>query len=264
MCRFLVYWGIKSHNLSGLILTEENSLFRQSQNDCTNRPNPDGWGFAYRIGKYIKLIKSPAPAFEDQKYFPTAKEIHSDLLFAHVRRKSQGVVSYENTHPFVQNRWMFMHNGNVPGFNQSKTEILRKLPKDCEIQTLGSTDSEFLFNYFLYRMQKNRKSTLQDALNIISTIIHQVIELTSQVERHQLALNFMLTNGHFMIGFRRNRTLFYRVSENETIISSEKLDSMNHWNEVPENHFIIGSKPGQVELVSKNISLTKLEYQHTC
>jgi hypothetical protein len=39
---------------------------------------------------------------------------------------------------------------------------------------------------------------------------------------------------------------------------------MNHWNEVPENHFIIASKPGQVELASKDISLTKLEYQHTC
>jgi predicted glutamine amidotransferase len=264
MCRFLVYWGKKSQNLSGLILTEENSLFKQSQNDCTNRPNPDGWGFAYRYGKDINLIKSPAPAFEDQKYLPTAKKIHSDLLFAHVRRKSQGTVSYENTHPFVQDRWMFMHNGNVPGFNQSKIEILRKLPKDCKIQTLGSTDSEFLFNYFLCRMQKNQKNALQDALNIISSIICQVIELTSPDDRHQLALNFMLANGDFMIGFRRNRTLFYRVRENETIISSEKLDFMNNWNEVPENHFIIGSKPGQVEVASKDISLTNLEHQHTC
>jgi predicted glutamine amidotransferase len=156
----------------------------------------------------------------------------------------------------VQDRWIFMHNGNVPDFNQSKTEILRKLPKDCKIQTLGSTDSEFLFNYFLCRMQKDQKSDLRDALNIIYTIICQLVEMTPADEQNQLALNFMLTNGDFLIGFRRNRTLFYQVSENDTIISSEKLDSNNHWNEVPENHFIIASMPGQVELASKD--------HHTC
>jgi len=264
MCRFLVYWGKRPQNLSRWILDEENSLFKQSQNDCTNRPNPHGWGFAYQNGKEIKLIKNAKPAFEDQEYFPIAKEIHSNLLFAHVRRKSQGVVSYENTHPFVQDRWMFMHNGNVPDFNQSKTEILNNLPKDCKIQTLGSTDSEFLFNYFLCRMKRDQMSSLEDALNIIYTIICQLVEMTPMDEQNQLALNFMLTNGDFLIGFRRNRTLYYRITENDTIISSEKLDSMNHWNEVPENHFIIASKPGQVELASKDISLTKLEYHHTC
>jgi len=264
MCRFFVYWGNTPQNLSRWILTEENSLFKQSQSDCTNRPNPHGWGFAYQNGKEIKLIKNAKPAYEDQTYLPIAKEIHSKLLFAHVRRKSQGVVSYENTHPFVQDQWMFMHNGNVPDFDHSKQDILKKLPKDCKIQTLGSTDSEFLFNYFLCRMQKDQKSTLEDALNIIYTIICQLIEMAAPDHNNQLALNFMLTNGDFLIGFRRNRTLFYRITENETIISSEKLDSLNNWYEVPENHFVIARRPGLVELASKDISLLKLEYHHTC
>lgn len=258
MCRFMVYWGNSPIHLSKWIISEKNSLLKQSQSDCSNRPNPDGWGFAFRNGESIKVIKNSNPAYEDENYIPIAKEIYSDLLFAHVRRKSQGTVSLENTHPFVHDNWIFMHNGNIPDFDKCKKKIMRRLPKECQIQTKGSTDSEFLFNYFLCRLKRIKSSNWQWALNIIYSIISQLVELTNPEDQRLLALNFILTNGKYIIGFRRNRTLHYATTQDGVVISSEQLDFDQAWNEIPENHFIISTRPDDIKIVAKDIVLEKI------
>ena len=148
MCRFVVYWGEKPKNLSDWLLTKENSLLKQSENDISNRPNPDGWGIAYKNGNNINLIKNSQPAYSDHNFMGKAKNINSELLFAHVRRKSHGSVCIENSHPFVDGEWIFMHNGNIPNYNDYKIKIMKKLPKGHKISTDGTTDSEFLFKYF--------------------------------------------------------------------------------------------------------------------
>ena len=257
MCRFLVYWGKKEINASKWILTKENCLLDQSVNDCSERPNPDGWGFAYRHNNKIYLIKNTKPAFDDESYKPTAKKIVADLLFAHVRRRSQGSISIENTHPFRYNNWIFMHNGNIPGFDTFKVELSRKLTVN-NFGMKGTTDSEFLFRYFISLFQKGKKSDVYCALNFIYTIIHDVTSLISTENNDMFALNFMLTNGNFILGFRRNRSLYYAIIEEGVLISSEKIDNQYQWNEVPENHFIIAPKPNEIKLAAFDIQLEEI------
>ncbi len=257
MCRFLVYWGKKAVNLSDWILTADNCLLQQSIKDISQRPNPDGWGFAYRNGSTIKLIKQPRPAFEDARYQKTAEKIVTDLLFAHVRRKSQGDISLENTHPFVHHEWIFMHNGNIPNLPHYKKQLGTKLAKHLAADSKGTTDSEFFFQYFMYLFKRSQKCDIHCSLNIIYSVIHEVIALTEPQHLDQLALNFVLTNGEFIIGFRRNRTLFYTCLPEALVISSEKIKSQLAWNEVPENHFIIASRPDEVRLAAFDIELRK-------
>jgi predicted glutamine amidotransferase len=257
MCRFLAYWGEKSRKFTEWTISDNNCLLNQSKSDSSKRPNPDGWGFAYRNGNELTLIKDTNPAYEDAKYKHIADKINSDLLFAHVRRRSQGAISLANTHPFTHHEWIFMHNGCVPNFNSYKDKLINKLPKTSIVKTHGSTDSEFLFKYFLYWYKKFTICNSYSALNLIYNIIHEVINLTAPEEHNHLALNFMLTNGEFILGFRRNRSLHYSIFDDGILISSEIIDNHSQWNEVPENHFILAPNPKEVKIIAFDVQLKK-------
>ncbi|MBN2366829.1 MAG: class II glutamine amidotransferase [Calditrichaeota bacterium] len=263
MCRFIVYWGNKPTRLSDWILKSSNCLLEQSRHDRSHRPNPDGWGFTFREGEKLVLKKNSRPAFEDEEFRTAAKGIVTDLLFAHVRRKSQGTISLENTHPFVHEQWLFMHNGNIPNFEFYKNQLSSRLPRNSIINTEGTTDSEYLFKYFIYWFRQKINCDIYCILNIIYSIIHELIDLTDEDTRADLALNFMLSNGKFVLGFRRNRTLYYQCSENSVIIASEIIGPVENWNEVPENHFIVATAPDHVQLAAYNIELKQESFSIT-
>jgi glutamine amidotransferase len=260
MCRFLALWSEKAEPVSHWIISANNCLLNQSIKDISNRPNPDGWGFAYHNNQKFVVKKNAQSAFKEANYRDIASSIKTDLLFAHVRRKSQGPISVENTHPFTYHNWIFMHNGNIPSFEHYKRDLGVKLPKQDAIATLGTTDSEFLFRYFIYWFEKTKSCDVYCVLNLISSIIFELIELIDRKTLDQMALNFMLSNGEFIIGFRKNRTLFYRQGKHNLLISSEKLDTDSCWSEVPENHFIIAKNPQQIQLVAYDIELDKQSF----
>ena len=252
MCRFMAYWGKHSNSLSHWLIASENSLLKQSNSDMTARPNPDGWGFAFRQRSQWELVKSPRPAFEDEQFIAQAKQIQTDFLFAHVRRKSQGKVSLENTHPFIYQNWVFMHNGNIPDFRRIRMELEKSLEQEA-IQTSGGTDSEFLFYYFLSHFKKYRTCDSYCVLNIICELIQRVIHLTPRDEQSALALNFLLSNGEYIIGFRKNRSMFYARSEEGLLIASEPLDYQLNWVEIPEDTFLYCESPNKINFYTSQL-----------
>jgi predicted glutamine amidotransferase len=261
MCRFLVYWGDKTIPVSDWILQTENCLLNQSICDISNRPNADGWGFAYRVGDEFIMEKSPQPAFKDENYKNKAAQITTDLLFAHVRRKSQGMISLQNTHPFIHQKWVFMHNGNIPNFEFYKEKLRLKFLQESDIDTLGTTDSEFLFRYFIHWFEKSENCDVQCILNLISTIIVELIDITKDNMDGELALNFMLTNGEFLLGFRKNRTLHYAKLDDGVLITSEAIDNNLSWTEVPENHFIVATSPSEVKVCAYDVYADSENFQ---
>ena len=68
MCRFLALWSKKVQPVSHWILSTDNCLLNQSIKDISNRPNPDGWGFAYREEQKFVIKKNAQPAFKDADY----------------------------------------------------------------------------------------------------------------------------------------------------------------------------------------------------
>lgn len=255
MCRFLAYWGEEKNRFDDWLITSENNLLQQSRQDASGRPNPDGWGIAYRDHEGIQLFRSKTPAYQDPHFPEISRRARGDLLFAHVRRMSHGERDVRNAHPFVHGNWLFMHNGTIPNFPHIRRELSRKLYGNDSIATGGETDSEFLFRYFLYWFRKNKNCDSRCVMTIIYQIIQQIIRLTPEKELPKLALNFVLTNGNYLLGFRRRRTLFYRNNQSGTILSSEPLDSEKCWNEVPENHFILCPRPTDVQLISYNFEM---------
>ncbi len=261
MCRFLAYWGKRSKGLSHWLISSENSLLKQASSDMSARPNPDGWGFAFRRQSRWKVVKSPRPAFRDEQFKSQAQQLQTNFLFAHVRRKSQGRVSLENTHPFVYQDWVFMHNGNIPDFPRIRAELEKSLEKEGLIQTSGGTDSEFLFYYFLSHFRRYPNCDPYCVLNIVCGLIQRVIGLTAREDQAALALNFLLSNGEYIIGFRKNRSMFYARSEEGLLIASEPLDSNLNWIEIPEDTFLFCESPYKIKFYTSHLLPTDRQGQ---
>ncbi|HSS40503.1 MAG TPA: class II glutamine amidotransferase, partial [Polyangia bacterium] len=79
-------------------------------------PHADGWGVALYEGKFARSFLEPKPACDSaMASFIRDNPIKTLLAVAHVRKKTRGKASLENTHPFKRvlwgRDWVFAHNG---------------------------------------------------------------------------------------------------------------------------------------------------------
>jgi predicted glutamine amidotransferase len=112
-------------------------------------PHADGWGLALYDGKYARSFLEPTPACESpMAAFIRDNPIKSLLAVAHVRKKTRGRASLENTHPFKRTlwgrHWVFAHNGTLPFVRRH--ELSSELP-------VGETDSEHAFCWMLEQLR---------------------------------------------------------------------------------------------------------------
>jgi predicted glutamine amidotransferase len=102
----------------------------------------DSWGF------YNNNSQIPFPSRVQKKVgkisgvLNTNKYRETDLFFGHVRKKSKGVVSENNAHPFVYGDVIGCHNGTVHNYDLLRREY--DLGTDKEI----NVDSKVFFKYF--------------------------------------------------------------------------------------------------------------------
>ncbi len=155
MCRLFAVIGknipIQQYLLKFRDLAEFGKTIKVDQNG-----HKDGWGIARwsENAEFSLVAKHPTDAFRDPNYdfaVQTLKESTDGIIFGHLRAASKGGVSYENTHPFLDDesgsRMAFMHNGTV-FFNESKEESTRN-------------DSRQYFQYLLKNFQQ--EGTMQGA-----------------------------------------------------------------------------------------------------
>ena len=78
--------------------------------------NPDGWGIAYYENQQALIKKEPKNAVSSDflNNENNLENINSKIIIGHVRKKSQGKPSYNNTHPFFKKLngkgYTFAHN----------------------------------------------------------------------------------------------------------------------------------------------------------
>lgn len=126
------------------------SLDRFAAHGSLQGPNHDGWGIAAYAGRDARIIKEPAAAAQSEWVrFIENHGVTSPLVIAHIRRASEGVRSFANTHPFNRElggrRHIFAHNGTL-------VDIRQKLPPSRAFHPIGETDSEYAFCNLLGRL----------------------------------------------------------------------------------------------------------------
>ncbi|MCW2963761.1 MAG: class glutamine amidotransferase [Actinomycetia bacterium] len=136
MCRlFGLAAGAHRVKAAFWLLEAPDSLALQS------RREPDGTGLGFFDDDGAPRVeKRPIAAYADKQFARTAREVSSRTFVAHVRFASTGGLRPENTHPFVQHRRLFAHNGVVEGLDRLDAEL-----GDYRALVNGDTDSERFF-----------------------------------------------------------------------------------------------------------------------
>ena len=170
-----------------------------------SRAHPDGWGVAvFDDRRGWTLGKQPRSAFADPEFLEVAGASKGEVLVAHIRRRTVGPVSIENTHPFRRGRWVFAHNGTIEDVDHLRAAA--SPGRLAEIQ--GTTDSEVFFAYLLTHLdavgaagdERSRTTTDADA-----ALARAVTDVASRSTFG--ACNFLLANGETLYAFRKGRTL---------------------------------------------------------
>lgn len=280
MCRLLAYKGVPVI-MDQLLYQPRHSLIRQSYKarELDEPLNGDGFG----VGWYVPDIDptpavfvSTSPAWSNRNLRLLAPKIRSHCILAHVRAASFGDISEANCHPFYYQRFLFMHNGGIEGFERIKRPLRRSLSDELYSWIKGQTDSEHFFALVLENLRPSGEGyTVQDLAGAVEEAVVRLKVLRRRARTNgTFYLNVVLTDGNLLLAARyvshgraRPLTLYYsegsryvceegvclmercHPASRSVIVASERLTRLDSdWQEVPRNHFLLVEGDGSVSL----------------
>ncbi len=215
-----------------------------------SKAHPDGWGVAVFQTEW-SLEKGTLCAGDDHAFLEHARKSTGRVLVSHIRQKTVGDTSVENTHPFRFGPWVFAHNGTI-----QDRDFLRgaTAPEDAA-WIRGQTDSELFFAYVVSRMREAGVLDAEPSAKTDALLSDLVAEARARANFG--AFNFLLSNGDTTYAHRFGRSLFllargtgesmraleidstaspcraFVARQRAILIASEKLTD-EHWEEIPE------------------------------
>ncbi|WP_428642687.1 class II glutamine amidotransferase [Roseibium sp.] len=241
MCRWAAWSGAPKY-LEEVICDPEHSLIDQSRNalSCKTAVNADGFGVAWYGDRQTPcLYKDVRPAWSDPNLLQIARHIRSGHFLAHVRASTGTATTRDNCHPFTHDRWTFMHNGQIGGYDRVRRQFDNIIPDDLYQARMGGTDSESLFLVALaYGLTQNPRAAMAKAVFEAETMSAQ-----AGCKPHmRFAAGW--SDGETLYAARYASdnfapTLYYREFEDGVMVVSEPLDqARNCWKEVPQGKMI--------------------------
>ncbi|KAJ1731298.1 glutamine amidotransferase subunit [Coemansia sp. RSA 2049] len=209
MCRFLLYKSTSPILLADLLTRPAHSIIMQSvinklRIDMTMPMNGDGFGIGWyddQPGTAGCLFTSTLPAWSNMNLQRLAEKVRSRMVFAHVRATTGGTATSEaNCHPWQFGSLMWMHNGNIGGFEKIKRRIQNSLSEEIFLSIKGTTDSEHSFAVFLNMLDDPHKPvfTYQELRTAMLKTIAQFNEWLDGEEQLSL-MNFAVTDGQSVV-----------------------------------------------------------------
>jgi glutamine amidotransferase len=162
-----------------------------------SRRHTAGWGIAWYVRGHPRVEKHPVWVREDTTFLPYLRKLRSPTVVAHVRRATRGVISKENTHPFVHRQWSFAHNGTIVN------RVTRMAREWLQPPTEGTTDSEVFFHLILHFITAEG-----DVVAGTRAAIRWIDGISTSAR-----LNFVLSDGERIYAYRRGHTLYHFAQE---------------------------------------------------
>ncbi|EKU22008.1 wd repeat-containing protein, partial [Nannochloropsis gaditana CCMP526] len=220
MCRLTAYIGTPIV-AADLVTRPNHSIITQSfaarERLCETHYTPpcingDGFGIGWYSSDMSEdpepcIYRSTRPAWNDENLMQLSEKIRSHLLFAHVRAATPGsVVAERLCHPFRCGRYLFMHNGNVGGFDRVRRRLMDRLNDACfEFAVAnGASDTVVCFALFLNALPDHMAVVSPDVLRQNMEGVVALIVRTCQecgVEEASL-LNFVISDGLMLLATR--------------------------------------------------------------
>jgi glutamine amidotransferase len=239
MCRLFGQHAPAGQDRSEPLCSAHNALRFQSH------AHPHGWGIGWYEGREVRVARGLLPAHADEAFVRAAAAARSRVVVAHVRDASVGPVSEPNTHPFVDGRWIFAHNGTVARFARSdrvRAAIEAELGRERRGRLRGETDSERCFQLLLSRLEARTRldrATLADVEAAMAETTRVIQRLADARGHRPSSLNFLLTDGRLLAARRLGRTLHVAASAGEDgafVVASEPIGHAA-WRSVPDDSF---------------------------
>ncbi|MDO5896487.1 class II glutamine amidotransferase [Agrobacterium sp. Azo12] len=236
MCRFLAYSGSPVW-LDTLLIEPESSLISQSMaaREAKTVVNGDGCGIGwYGDRKEPGMYKGILPAWSDRNLTSLCHQIQAQMFLAHVRSATTGGVSMANCHPFGLDRHLFMHNGQIGGYEHVKRKVEALIPDDVYAARSGSSDSEAMF------LIAAGFGLAADPISAFSRTLLTCLDIlrSSNVDQ-PIRFSAVLANGDTMHAFRwssdeRPPSLYWRRMPDGVAVASEPFgDRDETWELIP-------------------------------
>lgn len=259
MCRWLAYTGRPIY-LEDFLFKPENSLVTQSLHarKAHTVTNGDGFGVGwYGDRPEPGLFRDIRPAWNDENLRSIAEQIRTGHFFAHVRASTGTSISRANCHPFQHGRWMFMHNGQIGGFDRVARDLDFAIGPDYYRARRGTTDSETIFLLMLtYGLERDPETAIARTLEKV-TAMH-----AAGGSPDPFRFTAAFTDGRRVYAARfstdtKSPTLFYGCGtgvraadggdcaedldgKDSLLVLSEPLDAdTSRWTAVPESSLLI-------------------------
>ncbi len=147
MCRWIAYVG-EPVFIEEFVCVPCQSLIAQSRHsrEAHSETNADGFGIGWYGERPIPgVFRDIRPAWSDENLKSLASQIRAPLFFAHVRASTGTATTRANCHPFTHGRHLFMHNGQIGGFDKLRRRFDASIPDHLYDSRGGTTDSEAIF-----------------------------------------------------------------------------------------------------------------------
>lgn len=158
-----------------------------------------------------------------------------------------------NCHPFACNGWLFMHNGQIGGYDRMRRDLEATLPDDLYTHRRGTTDSEAMFLSLLAKTPEgDPKAAIEGMIAEVATL--QKVKQVDEPFRMTIAL----TDGKSLYAARyasdeEPPSLFFAEDDEGVLVVSEPLGVEGmRWKPVPPNAFL-------EKRLGRPISLSSLE-----
>ena len=268
MCRWMAYSG-DPILVEDLLFRPKHSLIDQSLHSRLGATTTNGDGFGigwYGEGPVPALFKSVDPAWNDPNLREIASQVRTPLFLAHVRASTGTPVQRTNCHPFRHGRWLWMHNGALRGFHETKRDLLAAVDPSLYADIEGSTDSEALFFLALtFGLSDDPFAGVSRAVGFVEKVgrdhgVDDPVQMTVATTDGESLWVFRYSSE------RKSRSLFFstkvaslrqlhpevevlhRLSDEARFVVSEPLrDLPGAWNEIPESSAGV-VRPGQDEI----------------
>jgi glutamine amidotransferase len=219
--------------------------------------NGDGFGVGwYGEGDAPALYKGVDPIWNDRNLRELSRQIRSGMIFAHIRASTGTPVQQTNCHPFRHGKWLWMHNGQIAGFQQVKRELVVAVDPELYPNIEGSSDTEtFFFLALTFGLEEDPPAAVARAVGFIEQVcarhgIEQPMRMSvaasdgSKIWAFRYATIGEPPSLFYSTEVKTVRALYPEIaelqnlSEESRLIVSEPLgDLAGVWNEVPASSY---------------------------
>jgi glutamine amidotransferase len=235
VCRHLAYLG-PPRSLDDLVLAPPHSLLRQSYAPRDMRGggtmNADGYGVAWYPGDGAEPVRHrrTCAMWADEGLSGLARHTRAGAVLAAVRSATVGMPVVETaTAPFTAGRWLFSHNGVLPGWPGSVEPLARALSVRDLMTLEAPTDSALLWALVRTRLQAGA-----DPVEVLTVLTDEVVRVDPRAR-----LNLLLFDGRQIVATAWYHALSVITGDDFVAVSSEPWDDDTRWQPVPDRHLVV-------------------------